>query len=151
MVGLKSTPVTLLLNFFFPGAGHVYADGRWKILVTNIGSSVAGSLLAGCAGEPRVYLLISFPINTICWVVGLATSSKVTWEHNFQIQATYEDEEEAQDRQNRHAAALRQQQHETEQGLREQETRARSKVTGAELAARYAKLGTYRSIEKSHS
>lgn len=73
----KSNTTTFLLNFFIPGAGHVYASGgeRWGLLITNIICAVLA---------PFVYVTLAG--NVIVWVIAMAMSASVTSEYNARLE-----------------------------------------------------------------
>ena len=69
----KNAGVTLLLNFVFPGAGHVYAsDGvSWQLLAANIGCAVLG-----------VFLIVPLLACPVIWIYSMVQSADVTQRYN---------------------------------------------------------------------
>jgi hypothetical protein len=66
------------LNFFIPGAGHLYASGgeRWVLFVMNIICAIS---------VPVVY--VTFIGNLIIWIVAMVGSRGITDEYNQRLEA----------------------------------------------------------------
>lgn len=118
---LKSGSTTFWLNFFIPGAGHLYAsDGeKWGYLAINVGCALGGTVLV-------------FPWlgNIVVWILSMMSSSAVTEEYNSRGA-------QAQD----HDRSLRQEEEARQRQAREAEDRKKAeqqRITAAEAASRQA-------------
>lgn len=144
----KSGGVTFLLNFFIPGTGHVYASGgeRWGLLAINIGCAIAGA-----------FLILPWLGNLIVWVLAMVQSSSVTNEYNNRLIDSLDAEEdrarqlrEQQRRDERKAKAAAAEREASEKAAAAERAAAQEaqravdakRVSGADLAERFAKLAT---------
>jgi TM2 domain-containing membrane protein YozV len=74
----KSVGPALLINFFFPGGGHLYASG---------GRKGGGMLLMSILCALTSMLIIPAFIFLLIWIYALATSSDVVQEYNNALEA----------------------------------------------------------------
>ena len=141
---MKSAGVTFLLNFFFPGGGHLYASGGRAgggILTISIICSIL-----------TYYIYVPAFLVLLLWIYTLATSGAITAEHNSELKFERKMEAWEAQRPMREAAKLKQQELERKESLAaENETRKRqeedrrqqreqAQISGKAVAERLSKI-----------
>jgi hypothetical protein len=120
----KEVWATLLINFFFPGGGHLYASGGKEGMPILVGSLVCWVL------TPFVYVT-GIPI-LIFVVITMAQSQEITGKYNLLL----EDDEE--DRRASNEARLAREREVTEEAALKQ----KREVKGEALARQYRQIST---------
>jgi hypothetical protein len=132
----KAEGTAQLLDFFLPGAGHIYGTAGEK----GVGLLVANILCA--ITVPFVY--VTFIVNIILWIYALATATSVTRGRNSRIiEAQNMIRSSAQDAQQEEARKRAAQQDMKQRAEAEQ----RTLVTGREVALELSKLDVLRKMK----
>lgn len=127
---LKSVSSTFWLNFFVPGAGHIYASAgeKWWLLAAHIGFVFATMILFAVAGPLGLFPML---LDLLLWIRGMVESRSVTEFYNEKYEEQVESERRKQQRR-QHEEEQKRIEIEEKEKVKQVEMERRGRETAAE-------------------